>query len=190
MGEMASQITSVSIVCSTIYSGADQRKHQTFLPLAFVRGIHRWPVNSPHKGPVTQKMFPFDGVIMNCCVPKWQPFCPGGDELTVATMLASYFWGIVLRQVSMVVVWYPFTNGLGRGNYNHGFMWNVIIHPCPNFTGGLTKPPTGGLTKPPLMLGHGLVLHPTALHGCNRIWWIYRSTLVEWYKQLVLPIDH
>ena len=30
----------------------------------FVRGIHRWPVNSPHKGPVTRKMFPFDDVIM------------------------------------------------------------------------------------------------------------------------------
>ena len=32
--------------------------------LAFVRGIHRWPVNSPHKWPVTRKMFPFDDVIM------------------------------------------------------------------------------------------------------------------------------
>ena len=32
--------------------------------LAFVRGIHRWPVNSPHKGPVTRKMFPFNDVIM------------------------------------------------------------------------------------------------------------------------------
>ena len=32
----------------------------------FVRGIHRWPVNSPHKGPVIRKMFPFDDVIMPC----------------------------------------------------------------------------------------------------------------------------
>ena len=32
--------------------------------LAFVRGIHRWPMNSPHKGPVTRKMLPFDDVIM------------------------------------------------------------------------------------------------------------------------------
>ena len=32
--------------------------------LAFARGIHRWPVNSPHKGPVTRKMVPFDDVIM------------------------------------------------------------------------------------------------------------------------------
>ena len=47
----------------TVCSGADQRKHQSSASLAFVRGIHRWPVNSPHKGPVTRKMFPFDDVI-------------------------------------------------------------------------------------------------------------------------------
>ena len=45
--------------------GADQRKHQSSTSLAFVRGIHRGPMNSPHKGPVTRKMFPFDDVIMN-----------------------------------------------------------------------------------------------------------------------------
>ena len=44
---------------------ADQRKHQSSASLAFVRGIHLWPVNSPHKGPVTGKMFPFDVVIMS-----------------------------------------------------------------------------------------------------------------------------
>ena len=64
MGTMASQIPNLTIVYSTVYSGADQRKHQSSLSLAFVRGIHRWPVNSPHKGPVTQKMFPFDDVTM------------------------------------------------------------------------------------------------------------------------------
>ena len=64
MGAMASQSTSITIVYSTVYSVADQRKHQSSASLAFVRVIHRWPVNSPHKGPVTQKMFPFDDVIM------------------------------------------------------------------------------------------------------------------------------
>ena len=49
---------------STVYSGADQRKHQSSVSLAFVRGIHRWPVNSSRKRPVTRKMFPFDDVIM------------------------------------------------------------------------------------------------------------------------------
>ena len=61
---MASQITSLTIVGSTICSAADQRKHQSSASLAFVRGIHRGPVNSPHKGPGTRKMFPFNDVIM------------------------------------------------------------------------------------------------------------------------------
>ena len=64
MGAMASQITSSIIVYSTVYSGADQRKHQSSASLAFARGIHRWPVNSPHKWPVTWKMFPFDDVML------------------------------------------------------------------------------------------------------------------------------
>ena len=64
MRAMTSQITGVSIVCSTVCSGTDQRKHQSSASLAFVRRIHRWPVNSPHKGPVTRKMCPFDDVIM------------------------------------------------------------------------------------------------------------------------------
>ena len=64
MGMMASQITSLTIVYSTVYSGADQRKHQRSASLALVRGFHRWPGNSPHKGPVTRKMFPFDDVII------------------------------------------------------------------------------------------------------------------------------
>ena len=61
---MASPITGVSIVCSTVCSGTDQRKHQRSASLAFVRGIHRWPMNSPHRGPVTRKMFQFEDVIM------------------------------------------------------------------------------------------------------------------------------
>ena len=64
MGAKASQITSVTIVYSTVYSDADQRKHQSSESLAIVRGIQRGPVTSPHKWPVTRKMFPFDDVIM------------------------------------------------------------------------------------------------------------------------------
>ena len=60
----ASQITSLTIVYSTVYPDADQRKYQSSASLAFVWVIHRWPVNSPHKWPVTRKMFPFDDVIM------------------------------------------------------------------------------------------------------------------------------
>ena len=64
MGAMASQITSLTIVYSTVHSGADQRKHQSSVSQAFVQGIHRWPVNSRHRWPVTRKIFPFDDVIM------------------------------------------------------------------------------------------------------------------------------
>ena len=64
MGAIASQITSLIIVYSIFYSDADQRKHQSSPSMAFVRGIHRGPVNSPHKWPVTRKMFPCDDVIM------------------------------------------------------------------------------------------------------------------------------
>ena len=71
MGAIASQITSLTIVYSTVYSDADQSKHQSFASLAFVRGIHRGPVNSPHKWPVTRKMFPFDDVIIQIYL--WSP---------------------------------------------------------------------------------------------------------------------
>ena len=65
MSAMASQNTDLTIVYSTIYSGVDKRKYQRSASLAFVCGIHRWPVNSPHKWPETRKMFPFWCVIMN-----------------------------------------------------------------------------------------------------------------------------
>ena len=78
MGTIASQITSLTSVYSTVYSGADQSKHQSSASLAFVWGIHRGPVNSPHKWPVTRKMSSFDDVIMRVYW-KWihflQIFC-------------------------------------------------------------------------------------------------------------------
>ena len=61
MGAIASEITSFTIV----YSNVDQRKHQSSASLAFVRGIQRGPENSPHRWPVTRKLFPLDNVIMN-----------------------------------------------------------------------------------------------------------------------------
>ena len=81
MVKTASQITSLTIVYSTVYSGVDQRKYQSSAPLAFVGGIHRLPVNSPHKhkGPVTQEMFPFDDVIMQTI--SGDGFLPGSYAL-------------------------------------------------------------------------------------------------------------
>ena len=72
MGAMAPRITSLTIVYSTVYSGANQSQHQSSALLAFVWEIHRGPVNSPHKWPVTRKMSPFDDVIMgNATEPHW-----------------------------------------------------------------------------------------------------------------------
>ena len=65
MDAIASQITSLAIAYLTLHSGVDQIKHHSSASLAFVRGFHRWPVNSPHKGPVTRKLFPFDDVMVD-----------------------------------------------------------------------------------------------------------------------------
>ena len=61
MGAMASQITSLTIVYSTVYSGADQRKRVTDL----CAGNSPVTGEFPAKWPVTRKMFPFDAVIIH-----------------------------------------------------------------------------------------------------------------------------
>ena len=58
---MAPQITSLTIVYSTVYS---RRRSQKTSKLRVAGLCVRWPVNSPHKWRVTRKMFPFDNVIM------------------------------------------------------------------------------------------------------------------------------
>ena len=69
MSAMASEITGVSIVCSTICSGADQNKKNKLPSLAVVRVNHRRAVDSPHERPVTRKIFPFDDVIIEGMAP-------------------------------------------------------------------------------------------------------------------------
>ena len=89
MSTISSQITSLTIVYSTVYSGENQRKHQSSASLAFVRSIHRRPVNSPHKWPVTRKMIPFDDVIMF-------PGYPTGTRIIIynATLQVKQPWRI------------------------------------------------------------------------------------------------
>ena len=72
----------------SLYLGADQRNYQSFASLAFVWGIGRWPVNSPHKGSVTRKRFPFDDVIMD-----W-------DSLPFVLFMSIYSW--MLRQCNEI----------------------------------------------------------------------------------------
>ena len=81
MSAMASQIISLTIIYSTVYSGADQRTHQISTTLVFVWGLHRWPKNSPQKGSVTRKMFSFDDVIMYNIY--FIPICSVGVMLVV-----------------------------------------------------------------------------------------------------------
>ena len=105
MGAMASQITGLTIVYSTVYSGVDQRKHQSSASLAFVRGILRWPVNSPHKWPVTRKIFPFDDVIMelknhlvwfpSLTAKYWQMNWISEGEICLSVCDLSYDWFIM-----------------------------------------------------------------------------------------------
>ena len=105
MSAMASQITGISIVYSTLCPGADQRKHQSSASLAFVRGIHRWPVNSPHKGPVTRKMFPLDDVIMSRKCLKLTIFFSSvnpGASLASSTPSDSWSW---LRSSPSLASW-------------------------------------------------------------------------------------
>ena len=82
MSPTVSQITSLTIVSSIVYSGTDQRKHQSSASLAFVRGIHWRPVNSPHKWPVTRKMFPIDDVIMETSLSEFKNYA---FEITLAS---------------------------------------------------------------------------------------------------------
>ena len=108
MDAMSSQITSLTIVYSTVYSDADRRKHQSSASLAFVRGIHRWPVNSPHKWTVTRKMFPFDDVIMQCVAVIWQRH--SSHTVPAQTAMANQpinFLSLQHFQFAMKIIWSP-----------------------------------------------------------------------------------
>ena len=99
MGTMASQIT---IVYSTVYSVADQWKHQSSASLAFVWGIHRGPVNSPQKWPVTRKMLPFDDVMM-WILNTWRvDSFPNIATCNQTTQSAHSLWKVAFRIVHQI----------------------------------------------------------------------------------------
>ena len=125
-------------------------------PLAFVRGIHWWPMNSPHKGPVTRKMLPFDDVIMHnkptlctsitfVCTRYCQPTCSRGTAMTTfsqwccecrisksSLLLLLLPW--CLEHIEAETKWTP----LGRRYFQMHFLewkcknfdWNVIKVCC------------------------------------------------------------
>ena len=116
MSAMASQITSFTIVYSSVYSGTDERKHQSSASLAFVKEILWWPVNCSHKGPVTRKMFPFDDAIMinaryGNALPQiwhfWHKHCPP-DIVQMGFLFAK-----IVHYDLCTMMWYLlFCNGL------------------------------------------------------------------------------
>ena len=127
MGEIASQITSLTIVYSAVYLDAAQRKYQSSASLAFVRGIHRGPVNSPLKWPVTRKMFTFDDVIMVNHVHKckWLDINNSTIETLMIFLLISEIVGHVYVRTSSL-------NNVGVASYifeifdSHG--WILAHH--------------------------------------------------------------
>ena len=108
MSAIASQITSLVIVYSTVYSGADQRKYQSSpRHWPFLRGIHRGPV-SPHKGTVSRKMSPFDEVFM---ISSSMNTSPGmetffGPKPWVLALHSVYIHVSVLKKWDFVIVRY------------------------------------------------------------------------------------
>ena len=102
-------------------SGADQRNHQRSASLAFVRGIHRWPVNSPHKWPVTRKMFPFDDVIMlqtNKAVAAWNGHVFCIENLPVSGSFPSTKCQHYTALILLVLDWIILNNQPG-GQWHH-----------------------------------------------------------------------
>ena len=123
MGTIASHITSLTIVYSTVYSGADQRKHQSPASLAFVRGIHRGPVNSPHKWPVMRKMFPFNDVIMRR--PHSLPGREASAPLQIQSMiyvcisLCIQYRPIIDRVITIPVGWFSINTSFDQYRDTH-----------------------------------------------------------------------
>ena len=117
---MASQITSLAIVYSIVYSDADQRNHQSSASLAFVPGIHRGPVNSSHKWQVTRKMFPSDDVIMM--------YSALGPRLALLSLhMRPLFLKWIKFTTTMDRLWhaifYPFLNRSGSNVESHILWW-------------------------------------------------------------------
>ena len=127
-----SYITGVSIVCSFVCSGAD-KKHQGSASMTILREFHWWPVDSPYKGPVTRKIFPFDdGMMLNHTLPKtrspvtivsgsqslWilhrsiNSYCPGFTCVTYAATVFNLAKITLTREIAGVLSilfpwWYP-----------------------------------------------------------------------------------
>ena len=134
----ASQITSFTSVYSTVYSDTDQRKYQSSASLAFVGGIHRRPVNSPHRWPVTRKLFPFDDVIMiiatnymgATAAPRPSDSLRAGDVHMLVRQVSIISGKASINQCQIIVNYVSIVsvNGLATSR-GHEIIWgNAVLH--------------------------------------------------------------
>ena len=113
MGVMASQITGVLIICPTVCSGADEKASKLRVT-GRCEGINRWPVDSPHKGPVSRKMFPFDDIIMHehfSLLAGYVIFCTFYRTLTlcqprVTSFTERYFHFLFMTDTKLFCIYY------------------------------------------------------------------------------------
>ena len=106
MSAIASQITSLTIVYSIVYSRCRPKKTSKLRVTGLCAGNSPGPVNSPHKGPVTRKKFPFDDAIMTlfmqfCCVGWTDRFLIGTSQDTAYLSTFKFF---ILDKFSCFVV--------------------------------------------------------------------------------------
>ena len=125
-------------VYSTVCSGAYQRKYQSSAWLAFFKGIHRWPVNPPPKGPVTRQMHPYDDVMM---LPQFLPNPLVFHRSSNVDVSSTHFdfemtYGVIqLAQLDDVIKWkhfpcyWPFVRGIHRSAVNspHKGQWRGTL---------------------------------------------------------------
>ena len=168
MSRMVSEITSLASVYSIVYWGTDQRKHQRSVSLAFVRGIHRSPANSPHKRPVTRKMFPFDGVIVDLKATHLLALV----QTRISICKYQTYWYLTLPEVAGFrdrlwhmdsQAWMKRSHGLskGWGWFHHkciGYMDNDFLSRVRRFGNGFHEWRTHELKSLPYRLRNGKIV--------------------------------
>ena len=125
----------VSIVCSNVHSGADKRKHQSSASLAFVRGIHRWLVDSLHKGFVTLIFFHLwrHHEYDDCKVYVWCSISPCIFVIIVPYQKVALYWTVLyiawmwaIKAISLVPLFSQLWKHWLPIEY-HVYIWHVSL---------------------------------------------------------------
>ena len=104
-----------------------------------VMGTHRWPVDSPHKWPVTRKMLLFDDVIME----PWKKSCIFLNEnvcIFIEVLLKFFHWGPVTNKPALVeIIAWCRTSDKPISKDIHYKLWDEITDPFPNYNGAAVE---------------------------------------------------